>query len=613
MKPLILIADADANSVQWLKACLGDWYEVITVRRGAVALRLLAGRRIHVMIVGEALDDVRGVQLIAEIHHRDQQAGAEPRPVILISDDPQPQGGELAYYVLNHSLKPQDVAAIIASAASRRAAAAPAPTVGSPQSPADARRVQRVLEMSRKLALQTDLKGATSIIVSATVELTKCDRAYCLFHDADSGALWSESASGEEDERVAATGVAGFVARTGAAIALDRASDDPRYDPRIDDPRGKGDERMAVQPIVGTDGQVHAVIIAARAGGKPVFSAENLTSLASLAAQAGPLLQQLSLQIEAEAVIEEALDDDGLFRREAVEAHVQRGQRGDVIRVSPAWVGWSYWVMLIALIAACVYLVVGRVDQYSSGHAVIRMTGRTDVPARGAGTIKAIYVRSEDRVTAGQPLVRLDDTDQRHELERVEREFATQLRNRMLDPSDGAADANVRQLRVQRETARAALDDRTVVATRDGVVADIRARIGQPVAPGDTVLAIVDDRTDMYVIALLPGGDRPQLAPGMRLRLEIVGYRYAYQDLVIDDVANDVIGPAEARRYLGAQVADTLQLQGSLVVVRARLPSRNFVADGEAYDYHDGMLATAEVRTRSEPILFTLMPSLKKL
>jgi membrane fusion protein (multidrug efflux system) len=99
----------------------------------------------------------------------------------------------------------------------------------------------------------------------------------------------------------------------------------------------------------------------------------------------------------------------------------------------------------------------------------------------------------------------------------------------------------------------------------------------------------------------------------MAMRLELTGYRYAYQNLVLDSVAEEVIGPAEARRYLGNQVADALPIDGPVTVVRAQLPGSSFTVDGETFFYHDGMPATAEVRLRSESILLTLVPALRRL
>lgn len=98
----------------------------------------------------------------------------------------------------------------------------------------------------------------------------------------------------------------------------------------------------------------------------------------------------------------------------------------------------------------------------------------------------------------------------------------------------------------------------------------------------------------------------------MTLRLELAGYRYAYRSVEIERVASDVIAPREARRVLGAEVADGIEISGPVVIVRGRLSTPEFVVDGRVYRYHDGMLGTAEVRVRSEPIVFSLIPGTRR-
>jgi membrane fusion protein (multidrug efflux system) len=224
-----------------------------------------------------------------------------------------------------------------------------------------------------------------------------------------------------------------------------------------------------------------------------------------------------------------------------------------------------------------------------------------------------VHVEPGQRVAAGQVLARFHSVEQSKEVARLEQEFALQLRNRMLDPGDDAAIASVKALRVELDRARASLDERVVRAPEAGVVSDVRPRPGQRLAPGDTILALVDDDSELDVVALLPGADRPQLRAGMTVRLELPGYRYAYQTLTIDRVGTEVVGPGEARRVLGQQLADAVAISGSVVVVRGRLASREFEAGGKRYRFHDGMQARAEVRVRSRTILATLIPGLEEM
>jgi hypothetical protein len=130
-------------------------------------------------------------------------------------------------------------------------------------------------------------------------------------------------------------------------------------------------------------------------------------------------------------------------------------------------------------------------------------------------------------------------------------------------------------------------------------------------ASGELLLTLVGDNDGLSVVVMLPGQYRPFLKPGNPLRLELTGFRYAYQRLTIHSIGNEVIGPNEVRRFLGPEVADAVPLQGSLVIVQAQLPSRTFYAEGRWHAYHDGMHGTADVRVRSESMVLALMPGLK--
>jgi membrane fusion protein (multidrug efflux system) len=103
------------------------------------------------------------------------------------------------------------------------------------------------------------------------------------------------------------------------------------------------------------------------------------------------------------------------------------------------------------------------------------------------------------------------------------------------------------------------------------------------------------------------------LKRGMPLRFELAGYRYHYRELPIDAVADEVIGPAEAKRFLGPDVADGIDLREPIVLVRATLPSRHFHCDGDEYSYYDGLHADAQARVRSERVLVRAIPALREL
>jgi membrane fusion protein (multidrug efflux system) len=610
--PRVLIADADPKNAQWLDRCLGGRYNVAATVSGREALAALDTYGVQVLIVGRDLADMSGAELIADVRATDAERGTQGRVALFLADPDAAAGptgeDDGIYYVLSRGVAPTDIQALVASAIARQKPPARAPM----RTTADAARMQRILEVARRFAMQKDLRGAARVATAALIELGRADRAYCLFHDGDTGALWSEDdAHPEQESGNAALGLAGFAARTGTQVAAAGVRHDPRYHKAIDDPAGDGDEHLIAQPIAGPDGQVHAVLVAIREGGGAGFSAEERTFLESLAEQSGPLIHHLALHVETEALLDRP--EEGIFRREAIDAQVSHRKQGDVIRISPSWIGWSYWMLVAVLVVGIVYLSVGTIDQYSAGQAVVRMTGRTEVTAKVAGPIAAVVVGPGQPVEAGQILARFYDAEETAAHDRARRTFEAQLRNRLLNPGDAATGQLVQSLREQVERTQAQLAQREVRAPHDGTISDLRVRPGQPLAPGEIILSLVSEETELHLVALLPGGDRPQLKPGQKLRLELVGYRYAYQDLTLDSVTSDVLSPTEARRLLGSHIADSMQIGGPVVLVRARLPGTTFEADGETYRYHDGMLGRAEVRVKSERILTTLIPGLKGL
>ncbi|HTJ43754.1 MAG TPA: HlyD family efflux transporter periplasmic adaptor subunit [Kofleriaceae bacterium] len=480
-----------------------------------------------------------------------------------------------------------------------------------PHDPAEARLVQQAFQASRRLAGASDLGTTEGIAADALLELVDADRAYCLFHDADDGALWSEAKlrSPTGDDRRAIKGIVGWAARTGLPARTSNAVADPRYSAEIDDPESSS--QLLVHPIVGADGQVHAILVAVRRARRSEFGNTEAHLLARFAELAAPLLDQLSIHVQSQAIIEEAAGDPGIFRKEALEAQVLP-KWGDVVRVSPGWISWAYWLLVVLLIGSAVFVAVGRVATYSSGPAIVRSKARGVINVRTAGNVAEVERAPGDTIASGDVIARLDDTDQRAAVDRLEREFETQLRNHMLDPQDGSADASLRQLRLELESARTDLDQRVIRAKSDGVIGDILVRPGQHVDPGEIVASISEGAGALEVYALLPGEDRPQLAPGMQLRFELAGYRYSYRTLEIESVSSDVMSPGEAKRVLGPEVAENVPLTGPVVLVRAKLPTAEFEADGRTFRYHDGMPGAADVKVRSERIIYALIPGLRQ-
>jgi membrane fusion protein (multidrug efflux system) len=435
-----------------------------------------------------------------------------------------------------------------------------------PPSPVE---IHAVLSLARRVALQGSVEGAAGVLRHGLAELLDAHRGEIFFHDPETGAPWAADSS----------------------LAI---------------PDG---EEALIQPVA-QEGTVMAVLVAARRAKAAPFSAHDRRLLALLAERIGPFLWQLAVD-EALASRQEG-DDDDLFRKQAVARHRAGRSEGCVSEISPTWVGRTYKLLLGGMALGVLYGSLAQINQYSAGSAVIRMEG-TEVSARAEGTVERVGVVPGQRVAAQDLLLELGAEHERAELAEIQVEYEQQLGAFLLQPSDDSLRSSLAQVIARKEKAETVVELRTVRAPRAGVVSDVRVRHGSHLAPGDHILTIVPEDETPVVVALLPGGDRPRLRPGMTLHLEIPGYEKTREQAVVDSIGEEVIGPQEARRYLGDKIADALELSGSVVLVRARLPGRTFVARDKIYSYHDGMIAKAEVSVRARPALFALIPGLEKL
>jgi len=608
-RPIALLAGFDAVTAEVCRRRLEGEVRVLTAGSEDEALQILAERPVAAFCLGAAFPEGRALDLL---ERAEALSGSEGRVNLVLAGGPDLSAfqewidQDRLFYLTAEPIPADDVAALLRSGLERRRA-------GFPRLRGEAEAARRLAAAVGAVAAASTASGAARALASAADDLMEADRASCLFHDPVRDLLWAGE-EGDPDARreSAAVGLVSFVARTGLPIALERIGRDPRFDRDADDPPAEGDERFAAVPVRVADGEpVLAVLSVVRAGQDPAFTAADLGLLRRLAEQTAPLLARL-LPAPEEAASAGAAQ--ALFREQALRIH-QEGMRieGDLLRADPRWMQWTYRLLLAVLVATLLFSVLGTVREYASGPAVVRLGGRTDLRATAAGTVSEVAVVRGEPVAAGQVLVRLHGAQEAAELERIEREIELQLINRLRDPADAAAERSLLSLRAERELARSRVAERELRAPAAGAVDDVRVRPGQPVAPGQVLVTLAGPGGERTVIALLPGEYRPQLKPGMELRMELQGYRYAYQNLTVTDVGGEVVGPAEARRYLGDEIADAATLGGPVVLVTARLPSLTFQAEGKTRRFHDGMWGKAEVRVRSERILIALIPALRAL
>lgn len=471
-----------------------------------------------------------------------------------------------------------------------------------------------MLSMLRAVATAADPSALTRGVEELAIDWIG-DRARLRFHDADDQSLWS--AVDNDYSGDASCGLAGLALLGRAPVVAAPARRDPTYDATVDDPEGTGEEALAAIAVGAAalpEEQAHAVLIVVRAPTRDPFNERALGRLAALARRLAPILDQLALEAHLdEGTTLETEGPGDLYRIEALEAHRGAHAQGPVLRIESPWLGALYRLVVALVTLALVYVCLVDVGQYSSGPALVRLGGRTEVTALTAGSVVEVLVAPNDHVEAGQDLVRLHDVDDAAESERLEREFELQLRNLLRDPGDAVAQRAVTTLRAERERNAARLREHLVRAPAAGIVRDVRARPGQALRAGEVLVSIASEDSQPHVLALLPGDDRPRIEIGMSLVFEIDGYRDADRALRIDRVYEDVVGPAEALRVLGPEVAGDLDLTGPIVLVRAALPSEDFESKADRYHYHDGMRGRAEVEVRRTSILEALIPGLEAL
>jgi membrane fusion protein (multidrug efflux system) len=311
---------------------------------------------------------------------------------------------------------------------------------------------------------------------------------------------------------------------------------------------------------------------------------------------------------------------DELFRKEALDALDETASTtGALLDISPGWARSAYLVLVAAALSSLSFAAFATVGDYASGPAVVRVEGRLDLTATASGTVERVDVHSGEHVKAGQVLVRFNVAQERGELDRLQTELEGQLAKLLRDPKDQAARETLTSLRAQRDLAQSRLEQRAVRAPREGIVSDLRIRSGELLVAGERVLSLVvapaggsSDGTRFIVVAFLPGQYRPLLHPGMLLGLRLSGFPRSSVLLTIDSVGDEIVGPAEVKRYLGQESGDALSVNGPVVLVKARLHGATFDAEDKTLHFYDGLPGTAEARVRAQPLLLALIPGLRE-
>ena len=533
--PTALLTGFDGETVEACLRQLGPELHLLVAGSEAEALRLLGAQPVALLALGGAVAGESALRLLAEA---ESTPGAETRINLVLGAGPDPTlfqdliDRDRVFYLSQEPVPAADLIALLRSGAERWRAAIQ-------RGDGEERRrtlfARRLLAATQSISTQRKPEGVARAAAEAVEEVTEAERGYCLLYDRATETLWEppRDADLEEERREsAAVGLVSFVLRTGRPLAVERIGADPRFDREADDPKARGDERFAAMPVLGPDGRVLAVLAAVRRAEERAFDDEDLKGFTLLAEQAAPTFAQLQVA-DGHG---DGLAAAALFREEAVEHHNvgMRGE-GDVLRVDPGWMRWTFRLLVTVLVAGLLFTLVAQVHDYAAGPAVVRLGGRSDLTATADGTVSQVAVATGEKVDAGRLLVRFYGAREAAELARLDHEFELQLINRLRDPTDaGAQSALLDAARLAR--AGAVQPRRARAAGAGGGGGERHPRAGGAAHLAGTVAAVDRPRPGAAGGDRLPARRGPAAAqarhaaapgdPGLPLRLPGADHRF---------------------------------------------------------------------------------------
>lgn len=289
----------------------------------------------------------------------------------------------------------------------------------------------------------------------------------------------------------------------------------------------------------------------------------------------------------------------------------------------------ALWLLPLALLAAAVYwLLAGRTREVTVvparvGEAVelVYATGFVEaehpvtVSARFTAPVRKVLVEEAQRVARGQPLVLLDDEEQRHALQQVtaQRRVALQDEQRILalfargwvtraarDAAVAAADS----AKAAEESARARLDQMVVRSGMNGIVLRRDVEPGDLAVPGRTLMTL-GDPARIRITATVDERDVPRIHVGQTALMS----SDAWPGRVLSGHIREVTpgGDPEQRAFRARIVTDKpmvlplgLTLEVNIVTRRADralLVSTSAIEDGKVWVVRDGRARARAVRT----------------
>lgn len=381
------------------------------------ALELLQARDVAVLCLGPGVSGVRAKEFIheAEVFGRNPGQLCDRRNIVLAGGPDLEIYQDLVddgtlFYLSRHVPAARDVSRILRSAwqDARRTST----------TRSDTRLVREVCERAHFLADETDPRRLSLEVAQAIKDTIGADRSQCMNYDAHHEILsvWTMNDPSLQVESAAA-GLVSFVVRTGSTVRVDTLGDDPRYEPEADNQGGDPEERLLAVPValphltaegatrsLEANPRVLAVLVAIRSAAADPFTDLDVELLELLGDRLAPVMDRLASHSDD---VDRGEADGGdsresLFRAEALRHYTRGdGELGRPLEISPRWTRWVFPLMVLALVAGLLYSLVGTVNEYARGIAVVRADGESD---QNFSVISLFPGRARPQLEPGMPL-----------------------------------------------------------------------------------------------------------------------------------------------------------------------------------------------------------------
>ena len=154
-----------------------------------------------------------------------------------------------------------------------------------------------LLRAAQALAQVRDLESLLAKIMDEVTRVLEADRSTLFLLDAERNELVSKIAQRAEVDEIrvpVGRGLAGHVAKTGTAVAVEDAYEDPRFTPETDRATGYRTKTVACAPILTADGRTIGVLeVMNRREG--IFDADDVRLLAAFASFGGVAIENARL------------------------------------------------------------------------------------------------------------------------------------------------------------------------------------------------------------------------------------------------------------------------------------------------------------------------------